>query len=137
MAEWVAWMLGFVCIGLAVLKLAGGLWCLVELHRKWRSIPEFWSIDWLDIVFRVQREFGVVLSAHDFEDWTVEARLSLTAGQLWELVGGKLTRTGSDVPADGWPRVVTVLAEALNVKPARITPESRLYGDLGMTRGIE
>jgi hypothetical protein len=79
----------------------------------------------------------VTLSAADFEGMTSDARTALTAGQLWQLVAAKLRAAGISPPADGWQRVVMALAEALNVKPRRITTDAQLYADLGMMYGVE
>jgi hypothetical protein len=122
---------------LAAAKILGGIWCLVELCRKWRGTRELWSLDWLDIVFRVEREFGVVLTAADFVGLSPEARVALTAGQLWEMVATRIRASGRPVPVDGWDRMVTALCEALNKKPVRITPTARLYADLGMVPGLD
>ncbi len=132
MGEWVTWILGSVCAAIAVLQGVGLVWVLIELHRKWRTAPPLWGLDWLDVVYRVDREFGLVLTGVDFDGWTPETRAELTAGQLWELVASKLRARSVEVPADGWDRVVALLAEALNVKASRIVPESRLCADLGM-----
>lgn len=137
MGDGLFWVFGSACAMFAALKLIVGVWCVIELHRKWRSVPELWSIDWLDIVFRLEREFGVAFSATDFKNWSAEARAGLTAGQLWEQVAAKLSGDEISVPVDGWERVVGTLSEALNVEPACVTPESHLYGDLGMVYGLE
>ncbi|QJW93762.1 hypothetical protein [Frigoriglobus tundricola] len=137
MGEWLRWAFGWACGALAVLKFAAGLWCWVELRRKWLELPELWGVDWLDIVFRVERAFGMPLTAADFAGWTTGARVGLTAGQLWELVADKLRGAGAEVPADGWERVVAVLSEALNVRAERIATESRLCADLDMGSGPE
>jgi hypothetical protein len=137
MGEWLWWVLGSLFGLFAVVKLLGGIWCLVELCRKWRGAFELWGIDWLDIVYRLEREFGVSLTAADFAGWSPEARVALTAGQLWEVVAVRICASGRDVPADGWDRVVAALSESLNGKPLRIVPHARLYADLGMLHGLD
>jgi len=137
MIEWLGPAFGYTCMALAVLKFVAGGWCLIELRRKWRAVPELWGIDWLDITYRVERAFRVTVTAADFRAWPAEARLGLTAGQLWELVACKLRTTESELPRDGWDRVAVVLSEALNVRAGSIVPESRLYADLGMVYGLE
>jgi len=77
----------------------------------------------------------VTLSATDLECLSADARATLTAGQLWELVAAKIRIAGSEPPTDGWQQVVATLTQALNVKPKRIRPNSRLYADLGMAYG--
>jgi hypothetical protein len=133
MDEWLGW----VCGAVAAMQFIAACWCFLELHRKWRSVPELWGVDWLDIVYRMEREFGITLTAADFESQHAAARVALTAEQLWELVKAKIMAADGEVPADGWDRVVAVLAEALTIKPSRIAPGSRLYADLGMIYGIE
>ena len=137
MGEGLGCLLGWACVAVAVAKMLAGWWCLVELRRRWRSVPELWSVDWLDIVYRLERDLGVTLTAADFEGQPTTARLALTAGQLGELTTAKIRAAGREVPADGWERVVVALAEALNVKPRRITRGSRLYADLGMIYGLD
>jgi hypothetical protein len=132
----VAW-LGWICGGLAALYLIAGCWCLIELLRKWRSAPELWGIDWLDIVYRLERAFGVALTGADFARVPAEVRAELTAGQLWEIVADRVRATEAEVPADGWERVVMILSEALSVRPEQIAPDSRLFADLGAVRGLE
>jgi hypothetical protein len=136
MNEWLWHVSGSICGVFAALQFIGGLWFMLEMRRKWRSVPELWSIDWLDIVYRLQREFRIKFTGTDFEGLSADARVELTAGLLWDLVAARVGGLGWEVPADGWERVVGVLSEALNVKPRQITPGSRLYADLGMVYGL-
>jgi hypothetical protein len=92
MGDYLWCVLGFVCAAFVAVKFIGGFWCLMELRRKWRSTPELWSIGWLDIVFRLEREFGVTLNAVEFEGLQTAERVELTAGQLWELIASKKNR---------------------------------------------
>src|SRR5262245_53500926 len=101
------WVFGCLCIGFVLGKVVGLAWCLVELRRKWRGVAELWGIDWLDVVYRIEREFGVGLSATDFTNWSAAARAGLTAGQLRELIAGRLRAAGADEPPDAWPRLVS------------------------------
>ncbi len=136
MKEWLWHVFGPICGVFAALQFIGGLWFMLEMRRKWRSVPELWSIDWLDIVYRLEREFRIKLTGTDLEGLSADARVELTAGQLWELVAARIRGVGSEVPADGWERVVAALSEALNVEPRQITPGSLLYADLGMVCGF-
>ena len=77
----------------------------------------------------------MTLLATDFEEWSVEARVDMTAGQLWELIRDKIQAKGAEAPADGWERIVTLLSDALNIRRSRIVVESRLYADLNMMYG--
>ena len=137
MDGWLWSVLGWICGTFVVVKIIAGCWCFAELRREWRAVPELWGVDWLDIVFRLEREFGVKLTAADLVGWPPAARVALTAGQLWMLVAMKITATGRETPANGWERAVAAFAEALNVKRNRIAPSSRLYADLGMIDGID
>jgi hypothetical protein len=67
MDGWLGGALGWLCGALGVAKFLLAGWCILELWRKGRSVPELWSIDWLDIVYRLKREFGVTIAAGDFE----------------------------------------------------------------------
>lgn len=79
MAEWAEWTIASLCGAFSVVQLLGTLWCVVEFHRRWRSVPELWALDWLDIVYRVEHEFGVALAAADFKGLPAEKRAALTA----------------------------------------------------------
>jgi hypothetical protein len=136
MANWLSLLLFTVGIVVGGLRAVGGCWCLLELFRKWRSVPEFWGLDWVDIVYRLEREFKVSVAADDFVCMPTAARVALTSGQLWHLVTAKMIAAGSGVPADGWERFVAVIAQALNVNPRKIAPGSRLYADFGMTNDV-
>ena len=48
MGEWLKWICGSLCVAAAVLQIAGVVWVLFELRRKWRTVPELWSRDWLE-----------------------------------------------------------------------------------------
>jgi hypothetical protein len=133
MEKWFAWIVGALCGFIAIFKVLGGFVCLVALYRKWSGVSDLWAIDWLDVVFRMEREFGISLTGDDFAGLSRENRLSLTAGQLWEVVAAKINQAGHDVPGDSWGRVVSELAEALNVPRKRISPDARLYAELGMS----
>ena len=137
MGEWAGWLCGSVCVAFAVLKFVGGLYTFLLFRRKWRTVPELWALDWLDIVYLVERDFGVLLVAADFEGLSPAARQGLTAGQVWGVIAARLVAVGSSVPPDGWARLVTILTRSLNVKPEQVTHGSRLYADLDMTRGLE
>src|SRR4051812_6835559 len=112
MEVWAGRVLGLACAAVVLVKVLGTLALFLTLRRKWRSVPELWGLDWLDIVYRVEQAFGVVLVAADFEGLSTAARVELTAGQLWEVIGARLASVGSSAPPDGWPQLVTILAEA-------------------------
>lgn len=131
MPEWFKCLLLVAFLTLCAARTLTQIWCLAEL-RKWRTVPELRGIDWLDIVYRLERDLGVRVSASDFENLQGVERINLSAGQLWELAAAKLRSSGRQVPSDGWERVVATLSEALNVRRTRVTPSSRLFADLGM-----
>jgi acyl carrier protein len=136
MGEWF-WdgMIALLAVYCAV-SLFCTAWCLLELRRNWRSAPELWGLDWLDVVWRLERELGVHLTGADFGRFSVEERGQITAGRLWDVAIERLRIAGTEVPGDGLERVVKSLCEALNVDAERITPDSRLYEDLGMPYGM-
>jgi hypothetical protein len=96
-----------------------------------------WGLDWLDIVWRLERQFAIHLRGADFERFSAEERNGLTAGRLWDVVVEKMRTAGIEVPGDALARVVVALSEALNVDVERIAPDSRLYADLGMLYGVD
>jgi hypothetical protein len=118
-------------------KIVATLWGLMQLRREWRSVPELWSLDWLDIVYRLESQFSVTLAEADFAAMTSERRVALTAGELWDIVTGKIQAAHREVPQDGWDRFTELLSEALTVEKHRITRQSRLYADLTMVYGLE
>ena len=130
------WVIALFAL-LAIVQITGSAWCHLVLRRHWRSVPELWGIDWLDVVWRLEQEFEVDLKGSDFERFTAKERTGLTAGQLWDAVVGKLRQTGIEVPGNGWERLVVALCEAFNVDAERINPDSRLYADLGMLYGVD
>jgi acyl carrier protein len=130
-AEGIAESLRWICLAMAVVQIFGVGWYLIEI-RNWRPTPELSSLGWLDVVARVERVFGIALSSADFESLPPVARSALTAGDVWTIITAKMQSEGKSPPPDGWPRLVAALAESLNVKPNRITRESRLDADLGM-----
>jgi hypothetical protein len=132
----VDWVIALFAL-LAVVQITGRAWCHLVLRRHWRSVPELWGIDWLDVVWRLEREFKLKLTGSDFERFTAEERTGLTAGQLWYTVAGKLRQTGIEVPGNGWERSIVALCEALNVDAERVNPDARLYADLGMLYGVD
>jgi acyl carrier protein len=121
----------------AVVQIILKATCILALLRHWQSVPELWGIDWMDVVWRLERELRVKLTGSDFEQFTAEERSGLTAGQLWEVVVDKLRQVGIEIPENGWERLVGALCEALNVDAKQVNPDSRLYADLGMLYGVD
>ncbi len=129
--EWILLSLVFLTVSAKVVIVA---WAIIELRRK--SVPELWGIDWLDILHRLEQEFGVVFSRTDFEAIPTGERLGLTVATLWALVEIELRSVGRSLPKDGWEKMVATLIEALNVAPDKVRSESRLYADLGMEQDL-
>jgi hypothetical protein len=121
----------------AVVQIILKATCIVALRRHWQSVPELWGIDWLDVVWRLERELKVKLTGSDFERFTAEERIGLTAGQLCEVVVEKLRQAGIQIPGNGWEHLVVALFEALNVDAEQVNPDARLYADLGMLDGVD
>ena len=90
------------------------------------------GIEMLDIVFRLERRFGVRLEPSYFDYLRELGRTDITAGELFEAVGDRLRAVGRPVPANCWNGVRLELANVLLVSPLSIRRESRLHGDLGM-----
>jgi hypothetical protein len=91
------------------------------------------GIDFLDIVFRLEKEFrfDARLQPAPWDDRPVP---NLTAGQLHHWVCERLMYTGRPVPSDSWPRVQRCIGEALGMPESQILdirPEDRLVQDLG------
>jgi hypothetical protein len=126
-------LLGWLCTAVAGLQVVGLGWCMLELRRK--AVRELWGIDWLDILYRLERDFGITLEQVDFGSVPTEARSHLTAGQLRDLVAEKLRAAAQPVPENTWSRIVLMLKESLNVDAKRIRPESSLC-ELGMQWGF-
>src|SRR5262245_44915293 len=107
---------------------------MCDLRRK--SVPELWGLDWLGILYRLERSFDVVFDRTDFAAIPAHRRVFLTAGQLWDLVAAKLGMESRTVPDDGWDKVLAAVSEELNVKPVNVQRESTLYAELDMSREI-
>lgn len=95
------------------------------------------GIDYLDIAFRIEKEFGVITRGKlDFSADPVEGRgrnqrSSVTAGALHDRVCDLLRAEGRAAPEDSWPRLQACISEALGVPLTEIRRESRLVKDLG------
>ena len=88
----------------------------------------------LDIVFRLERRFGVRLETADFDQLGRKRNINeVTAGDLFDIVCCSLQAVGRPVPVNGWNGVRLELANSLSVSPLTIRRESLLVGDLGMS----
>lgn len=64
--------------------------------------------------------------------WRYERRVpAVTAGDVHAVVCTVLAEKGMTVPADSWPRVRAVLGDVTGHDVEEITPQSRLFDDLG------
>jgi len=110
------------------------------------------GIDYLDMTLRLEERFGVRLHVEDFFEVRLKRKMTLeeiknysrenarpdfTAGEVAEAIGNKLrARIGSGDPwteDEVWRGVQRVVAETVQVEPAKVTRESRLVKDLGFT----
>lgn len=87
----------------------------------------------LDIVFRLERRFGVRLESADFEFMHAPGRTDITAGELFEALCSRFRAVGRPVPVNCWNGVRLELANVLLVSPLSIRRETKLIGDLGMS----
>ena len=87
------------------------------------------GIDLLDMVFRLEREFGLRVNR---EDDLFQRGDDMTAGEVQFIVGVQLLEQGKALPDDFWPRVQRVIAKTLEIPEHQIHPTSRLFDDLGM-----
>jgi hypothetical protein len=89
-------------------------------------------MDFLDIVFRLERRYGVNLQREHFEHVLTRMKAELTAGDLLEVVCGQLRCSGRPIPPSTWNGIRLEVARAFNISPFTIRRESKLVGDLGM-----
>jgi acyl carrier protein len=92
------------------------------------------GIDFLDLVFRLEKRYNLILDTGEWERLTANrVNKDITAGEVQFVVGLALRDVGRPVPRSLWNGVRLTLADTLGVKVSRIKPESRLVKDLGMT----
>ncbi|HKI38239.1 MAG TPA: hypothetical protein VKA46_40670 [Gemmataceae bacterium] len=127
--------LGLLCLSLlavlATLQFLAGLYCWYVLER---TTPRylFWTIDWADVLVRLEWEFGITFCPDDFRHLERQQPPDITAGELFAIVRRKVWDAGRPAPADSWRRLSQALGEALNVPAPSLLCESRLRADLGM-----
>ena len=88
------------------------------------------GIDFLDVVHRLERWYGVRLERADLEPLWLRPARNLTAGELHAAVCDKLRAAGRAVPASSWNGVRLELATVLGVSPFAIRPGSWRVADL-------
>lgn len=94
------------------------------------------GIDILDMSFRIEKEFGIRLSADQFTKIAIPREnefWDLCAGDLHNLICRELRARSKPVPFSSWNRVRLLLARVGSIDPRMITRESRLYRDLGFS----
>jgi hypothetical protein len=92
------------------------------------------GIDVLDIMFRIEKRFGIRIVGADWTDLVGKrSPPDITAGELWFLVAAKLHEAHLPVPRSCWNAVRVILSQALRVPPREIKKESWLIRELGMT----
>ena len=116
------------------------------------------GLDALDTLFRLEQSFGVKFDKdfwnrvpHDVvvepadwlscdrfvrrssdPKWLYERRIPVvTAGDVHAAVCAVLAENGMTVPDDSWPRVRAVLSGVTGHAVGEITPQSRLFDELG------
>ena len=116
------------------------------------------GIDALDMLFRLEKSFGVKFDKGFWDrmpreeaveparwwscdrfvrrssnpKWGYERRVpTVTAGDVHGVVCAILAERGMTVPTDSWPRVRAVLSEVTGHAVDEITAQSRLFDELG------
>jgi acyl carrier protein len=116
------------------------------------------GIDALDMIFRLEKSFAVKIDKGFWDripqgeivepaswwscdrfvrrssnpKWRYERAVPVvTAGDVHTVVCAILTEKGMVVPSDSWPRVRAVLSDVTGHAVDEITPQSRLFDDLG------
>lgn len=98
-----------------------------------------WSVmglDLLDLVFRLERTFGLKIQRKDLERLARQNDPpDLLVGQLFDLVRGQTPRGGvldHEVDAEAfWPLFQQQVVDALGIDPDEVTKDKRLFRDLG------
>lgn len=111
------------------------------------------GIDVLDLVFRIERAFGVRIKNDDLSKAAMKRRPpDVSAGELLWMVrsqprccrchydlrghdaSGRCPECGEPFsPEATWEKLRDILAEVIGVEVAEITPDSLIVRDLGMT----
>lgn len=96
------------------------------------------GVDWLDLHFRLEREFGITLTPditqpHIARLSSDRPRKSVTAGEVLEMVVAACSAQDRPVPPSAWTRVKRCIAQTGGVSPKRIRQTSLLNEDLGLS----
>lgn len=95
------------------------------------------GVDLLDVLFRLERVFGVRIARADFLKLFHRHRPpDATVGELFDLVASHARHAGvADEELDAaffWPRFRQVLADALGLDPDEIAKDRWFFRDLGV-----
>ena len=95
------------------------------------------GIDFLDIVFRLERSFAVKIPRGRLY-WTREQvnrgdfpNTDPTAGEIHARMCELLREQNRPVPSESWQRVCRCIGDCLGIGPDTIRPEHHLIGELG------
>jgi hypothetical protein len=94
------------------------------------------GLDLIDIIFRLERQFGVKVSRDQWFKMTfLNEPPDIKVGQLFDFIRAQVPRSGVlDLDVDAnilWPLYQQQLAEALDVELSDITKDKGLIHDLG------
>lgn len=97
------------------------------------------GIDFLDITFRIEREFGVKLTHAGHQKlWRADLAAHMSSNEVKDFRVADLVRAIEDqfaennVPTDVLPRVQRIVSECLACPLSEVVPEAWLVRDLGM-----
>jgi hypothetical protein len=113
-----------------------GLWACVAAD----DILCVMGIDFLDCMFRIEKEFGISHRAFDLKKFDAPRDANgdiifcdVTCAHLLKWLELTLRETGRPAPIDCWPRLQKCIAETVAVEVRAVHRDSRLRGDMGFT----
>ncbi|MGA2497856.1 MAG: hypothetical protein ABSH20_08950 [Tepidisphaeraceae bacterium] len=89
------------------------------------------GVDALDLVFRLEKSFGIKLP-YSNSAGMFDVPGGVTAGHVHDFICRRLTESGRRIPFSSWHRVQLCISRAVGVPPQQVKRESRLVKDLGM-----
>jgi hypothetical protein len=99
MATCLNWLV-YLLLASGVLKVVAMVWCVYDLRGK--SIPELWGIDWLDIVYRIERIHHAARNAAGLNVWKLwvinEFSLSRCSVEIFARQSSMAARKSGNVP---------------------------------------
>lgn len=91
------------------------------------------GMEFLDITFRAEKQFGVKLRMRDFVRLNcIPATRDPTAGELHDWICQACRAAGKPVPHSSWHRVKRIIVDATGLSPSVIRKDSLLSADLGI-----